>query len=191
MKTNLFLPVTVALALTLTGCGTAASLPTAGDRPTTALAAQAAVEDGQIRFDKQIVYSTVDVLGIGKVYAEKLAAVGIKNVNALLVAAGKRSERAKLAKATGISEKLILTWVNHGDLMRVTGAGPEYARLLERAGVDTVPELAKRRAENLAASLVKANDLGGGKVAVKRMPGQATTTQWIGNAQNFARMVTY
>ena len=109
----------------------------------------------------------------------------------VLLAAGKRSDRARLAKATGISEKLILTWVNHGDLMRVTGAGPEYARLLERAGVDTVPELAKRRADNLAASFAKANDLGGGKVAVKRLPDETSTTKWIANAKNFVRMVTY
>lgn len=191
MQTNLFLPVTVALALTLTGCGTSGSLPTAGDRPAQALAAKADIEEGQIRFDKQIVYNTVDVLGIGKVYAEKLAKADIKQVNALLLAAGKRSDRARLAKATGISEKLILTWVNHGDLMRVTGAGPEYARLLERAGVDTVPELAKRRADNLAASFAKANDLGGGKVAVKRLPDETSTTKWIANAKNFVRMVTY
>ena len=191
MRTNLFLPVTVALALALTGCGTAGSLPTASDRTAQTLGARIDVEEGQLIFNKQIVYSTVDVLGIGAVYREKLAGAGVKTVNALLLSGGKRAERARLAKATGISEKLILKWVNHGDLMRVTGAGPEYARLLERAGVDTVPELAKRRADNMAASLAKANDLGGGKVAVKRLPNEPTTTKWVANAKDFVRLVTY
>ena len=36
-----------------------------------------------------------------------------------------------------MSEKSVLEWVNHADLMRINGIGPEYADLLEEAGVDT------------------------------------------------------
>ena len=52
--------------------------------------------------------------------------------------------RKEIAEATGISDKLILRWVNMADLYRIKGVGQEYAELLGAAGVDTVPELAKR-----------------------------------------------
>ena len=190
MRTT-FLPIAVALALSLTGCGTALAPTATAERGAASLAARAEVEEGKVIFNKQIVYSTVEILGIGETYQAKLAKAGVKTVNSLLLSGGKRSDRARLAKETGISEKLILTWVNHGDLMRVTGAGPEYARLLERAGVDTVPELAKRVPAHLAASFVKANDLGGGKVATHRLPDETSTAKWVANAKTFVRLVSY
>lgn len=185
------LSATIALSLLLAGCGTT-GLSAASVAPTGTVAAHAAsVVEGQLIFDKQIVYSTVDVLGIGPAYHDKLAAAGIKTVNELLLSGGKRGERDRLAKKTGISEKLLLTWINHGDLMRVTGAGPEYARLLELAGVDTTVELARRVPTNLVDTLAKANDLGGGKVATHRVPNVTTTTKWVENAKQFVRLVTY
>ena len=57
--------------------------------------------------------------------------------------------RQELAASSGASTKLILEWVNHIDLERIKGIGWEYADLLEAAGVDTMPELAQRNADNL------------------------------------------
>ena len=85
-------------------------------------------------------YKIVDVEGIGAVYAEKLIAAGIKSTDALLEKCAKPAGRKELAEATGISPKLILTWANHTDLMRINGVGPQFAELLEAAGVDTVKE---------------------------------------------------
>lgn len=190
MRPYLLSLVTLTAALAITGCGVnATSAPSL--RQAANVAAQAKVSEGDVAFNKQVVYKTIDVLGIGNVYEAKLEKAGIKNINQLLLAGAKRNERKKLAEATGISEKLLLTWINHGDLMRVTGAGPEYSRLLELAGVDTVLELAKRNSIHLAAQLEKANDLGGGKKAVHRIPDVTTTTRWVDNAQKFARIVTY
>jgi predicted flap endonuclease-1-like 5' DNA nuclease len=185
------LSAAIALSLLLAGCGSTGMTPASAPASQTLAARAVAVEEGQLIFDKQIVYSTVDILGIGAVYHDKLAAQGVKTVNELLLSGGKRSDRDRLAKQTGISEKLLLTWINHGDLMRVTGAGPEYARLLELAGVDTTPELAKRVPANLVAALAKANDLGGGKVATHRLPNVATTTKWVENAKQFVKLVSY
>jgi len=75
--------------------------------------------------------------GIGSSYANTLNATGIASVEALLEAACEKNSRSKLAAKTGISEKLILKWVNMADLFRVRGVGRQYAELLERAGVDT------------------------------------------------------
>ncbi|MFP5501808.1 MAG: DUF4332 domain-containing protein [Candidatus Sericytochromatia bacterium] len=182
--------VTLSLALLATGCGVSPAAP-GSLRTAEAPAARAAVEERTLVFNKRIVYSTIDILGVGKVYQAKLAAAGIKTINTLLLAGATRTDRAKLAKETGISQKLILTWVNHGDLMRVTGCGPEYARLLELAGIDTVMELSKRNSIHLVERLAEANDLGGGKKAVHRLPNVVTTTQWVDNAQKFVRLVKY
>ena len=86
-------------------------------------------------------YKIIDIEGIGKAYAPKLTKAGIVTVAALLKKCATPKGRAALAEATGISEKLILTWTNHADLFRVKGVGPQFAELLEAAGVDTVKEL--------------------------------------------------
>jgi len=65
--------------------------------------------------------------------------------------------RKELAEATGISEKLILKWTNHTDLYRINGVGPQFAELLEAAGVDTVKEFRHRVAENLQPKLEEVN----------------------------------
>ncbi|MEB3195639.1 MAG: DUF4332 domain-containing protein [Candidatus Sericytochromatia bacterium] len=148
-------------------------------------------DEGSLVFDKTVVYRTVEVLGVGATYQSKLDAQGIKTVNQLLLAGTTPSARRRLAEATGISPKLVLRWINHADLMRVTGCGPEYARLLELAGVDTVLELARRNSVSLAARLASANDLGAGKRCVHRLPNVTTTTRWVDNAQRFVRLVTY
>jgi predicted flap endonuclease-1-like 5' DNA nuclease len=84
------------------------------------------------------------VEGIGEVYAQKLREATIATTQALLERGASPQGRKEIAEKTGISEKLILEWVNHVDLFRIKGVGEEYSDLLEEAGVDTVPELAQR-----------------------------------------------
>ncbi|NIW46849.1 MAG: DUF4332 domain-containing protein, partial [Gammaproteobacteria bacterium] len=48
--------------------------------------------------------------------------------------------------------------INHCDLFRIKGVSEEYSDLLEEAGVDTVPELAQRNAENLYKKIVEVNE---------------------------------
>ena len=66
----------------------------------------------------------------------------------LLKRGGTAKGRKELAEKTGISESVILKWVNMADLFRVKGIGKQYAGLLEKAGVDTVKELRTRRASS-------------------------------------------
>ena len=60
-------------------------------------------------------------------------------------------------RSNRISEKLILRWTNHADLFRINGVGPQFAELLEKAGVDTVKEFRHRVAENLQPKLEEIN----------------------------------
>ena len=130
----------------------------------------------------------IDIEGIGPVYAEKLAAAGITTVEALLKAGASPNGREALEEQTGISHKLILEWVNLADLFRIKGVGEEYSDLLEEAGVDTVPELAQRNAENLYAKLQEVN---AAKELVRRLPAQSQVANWIEQAKNLGRVVTY
>ncbi|MEB3284689.1 MAG: DUF4332 domain-containing protein [Candidatus Sericytochromatia bacterium] len=186
-----FLAALILSTLAAAGCGVNSTVIPAQATAGRVASAQALVEEGSLVFDKNVVYRTVDVLGIGPVYSAKLEAAGIKTVKQLLLAGTTRSARARLVSVTGISSKLLLTWINHADLMRVTGAGPEYSRLLERAGVDTVLELSRRNSVNLVAALRAANGMGGGKRLVKRLPNITTTTRWVDNANQFVRLITY
>jgi predicted flap endonuclease-1-like 5' DNA nuclease len=130
----------------------------------------------------------INVEGIGKVYAEKLKAVGIMTTEELLEQCNTKKERVDMAEKTGISEKLILEWVNLADLFRIKGVGEQYSDLLEEAGVDTVAELAQRRPENLYAKMVEVNNM---KNLVNRVPPLSFVEDWVKQAKALPRVVEY
>ena len=94
-------------------------------------------------------YKIEDIEGIGEVTGKKFRDAGVKDTDSLLAASTTPSARAKLAEATGISAAQVLKFANMADLYRISGVGADYAQLLEAAGVDTVPALARRSPANL------------------------------------------
>jgi len=130
----------------------------------------------------------IEIEGIGPVYAEKLQAIGIQYLEDLLEQGATPKGREAIAEKTGISPDLILRWVNHADLFRIKGIGPEYAELLEAAGVDTVPELARRNPANLYQALKQANEK---RERVRRLPDEAQVADWIEQAKALPRIITY
>lgn len=133
-------------------------------------------------------YKVVDIEGVGATYAEKLAAAGINKVEELLAKCAAPAGRKALAEETGISDKLILKWTNHADLIRIHGVGPQFAELLEAAGVDTVKEFRHRNAENLAAKMEEVN---AEKNLVNRVPSVKELTKMIAEAGTLDVVVTY
>jgi predicted flap endonuclease-1-like 5' DNA nuclease len=129
----------------------------------------------------------LNVEGIGKTYAEKLASMGITTTEMLLETCGTRQGRVQDSEKTGISEKLILEWVNLSDLFRIRGVGEQYSDLLEEAGVDTVAELAQRNPENLFNKMLEVNKV---KNLVNRTP-WLSVESWIEQAKGLPRMVEY
>lgn len=129
-----------------------------------------------------------DVEGIGPVIGEKLRAAGVADTDALLAGAKTPAQRKALAEATGLSEKQVLKFANMVDLYRIKGVGSEYAELLEAAGVDTVPELAQRNAENLAKKLTAVNEE---KSLTRRVPAESEVTRWVEEAKTLPRMLEY
>jgi predicted flap endonuclease-1-like 5' DNA nuclease len=128
------------------------------------------------------------VEGIGEVYAQKLSDAGVKTTNALLKQGATSKGRKEIAENSGISETLILEWVNHVDLFRIKGVFEEYADLLEEAGVDTVKELAQRNPENLYKKLVEVNEQ---KKLVRQLPGKSQVENWVAQAKQLDRAVFY
>jgi len=133
-------------------------------------------------------YMIIDIEGVGDVYAEKLQAAGINKVSELLEKCAAPKGRKELAEATGISEKLILKWTNHADLFRINGVGPQFAELLEAAGVDTVKEFRHRVAENLQPKLVEVNEK---KNICNRVPAVSEIQKMIDQAKELEPKMTY
>ncbi len=129
-----------------------------------------------------------EIEGVGPAYAEKLAGAGIKTIEGLLEACASRKGREKVAEATGISDKLILKWANHADLMRIKGVGPEFSELLEASGVDTVKELRHRNAENLAAKMKEVSDE---KKITRVSPSASQIAEWIEQAKTLEPKITH
>jgi predicted flap endonuclease-1-like 5' DNA nuclease len=130
----------------------------------------------------------IDIEGVGEGYAAKLKDADVSTVEKLLEAGATAKGRAALAEKTGISEKLILKWVNHADLFRIKGVAGQFAELLEAAGVDTVPELAQRNAENLHQKLAEVN---AAKNLTNSLPNAAAVQKWIDEAKTLPRVVTH
>jgi predicted RecB family nuclease len=128
--------------------------------------------------------------GVGDRQAEKLRAAGIATVESLLANGNTKKRREKLAAETKISEKSILKWVNHADLMRIKGVSGQYSELLEAAGVDTVKELKHRNADNLAEAMEKTNSRKKTPL-VRRTPSAKVVQKWIDQAKDLKAVVKY
>jgi predicted flap endonuclease-1-like 5' DNA nuclease len=103
-------------------------------------------------------YKITDIEGIGETYGQRLIEAGIQTTADLLEHCATKHGREKIAAQCHLPEKLVLTWVNHADLMRIKGIAGQMSELLEAAGVDSVPELKHRNPENLHAKLLQVND---------------------------------
>ena len=135
-----------------------------------------------------MIYKIIDIQGIGPVYAEKLIGIGIETVDQLLEKGADPKGRQAIEEATGIDHGRVLTWVNHADLFRVKGVGPQFSELLEAAGVDTVKELRNRNAANLAAKMAEVNEA---KHLCRRTPVEKEVAKFIALAKELEPKVTY
>ena len=124
----------------------------------------------------------IDIEGVGEVDAQKLQDAGIKTVEELLEHGATPEGRDQIAEKTGISGALILRWVNHADLIRIVGVAEQFAELLEASGVDSIPKLSHRVAENLHAKMVEVNEK---KHLVRRLPSVGQVAAWIDQCKNY------
>ena len=132
--------------------------------------------------------ASITAVGLPPREATRLRKNGVRTTDGLLRVASTKSGRRKLAGRTKLPEREVLGWVNRADLMRVKGIGPEYADLLEAAGVDTVKELRTRNPNNLLETM---SDLNARKRLVRRLPTYGMVDGWVGAARNLDPLVRY
>jgi len=129
-----------------------------------------------------------EIEGIGEAYSTKLEDAGVTSLENLLTTCCEKKGRKDIAEKSGVSEKLILGWVNRADLARVKGISTQYADLLKVAGVDTVPELAQRNAENLQTKMAEINEE---KNLVRKIPTTSQVEDWVNQAKELPRVITH
>ena len=131
----------------------------------------------------------IDTLeGVGPKIAAAFNDNNVQTVEDLLEQGATAKGRAALSRSTGLSESRLLTLVNMADLMRLKGVGGEYAELLQASGVDTVKELRRRNAENLAA---KMDEVNAEKELTRRVPNAGVLQGWIDQAKDLDPVVEH
>jgi predicted flap endonuclease-1-like 5' DNA nuclease len=129
-----------------------------------------------------------DLKGITETIAETLKGKGVTDNEQLVAAAATPEQRAALANDCECSPRTILELANRADLARIKGVSGVYSDLLERAGVDTVKELARRRADNLHTKIAEINTAEG---ITQRPPTSSQVEDWIAQAQGLPALLTY
>jgi hypothetical protein len=115
-------------------------------------------------------------------------ALEIKDSEQLLNAAASAKQRKALAKDLHTEERTILELANRADLSRLKGVAGIYSDLLERAGVDTIKELATRNPENLHARMVEVNEK---EKLAGRLPTLLDVAEWVETAAGMPKVLTY
>ena len=128
------------------------------------------------------------LIGMTPEVEQKLREAGINNSDQLLDATKTPKQRQALAKQVGASARDILELANRSDLARVKGIGSAYSNLLEKAGVDTVKELATRRPENLHKKILEINEQ---ENLVKQPPNLAQVESWVEEAKQLPKVLEY
>ena len=126
--------------------------------------------------------------GMNDGLAAQLKAQGIADSDQLLKASAKPADRKALANKVGAKERDILELANRADLSRVKGVAGVFSDLLEKAGVDTVKELATRRPDNLHAKIKEVNEA---EQHSKRIPTEAEVTDWVAQAKDLPKILSY
>ncbi len=134
--------------------------------------------------------SIAAIEGIGPKYAKILQECGVRTCESLLAKGATKKGRKELAELTKLGDTRILEWVNRADLMRIKGVSSQYSDLLEAAGVDTVKELKRRRADNLTEAMAAVNAKKKNKL-VQRPPSEKVVQKWIDQAKKLPGVVKY
>jgi predicted flap endonuclease-1-like 5' DNA nuclease len=125
---------------------------------------------------------------LGPGFAIKMKKAGIRTTEKLLETAKSLKGRQMLAEKTEIDQEKLLQVANFIDRMRIKGVGPEYAELLEAAGVVTIRELRYRNPARLAERMAEANLE---RKLVRLLPSEQTVGRWIDDAKKLPVKISY
>ncbi len=129
-----------------------------------------------------------DLRGATPDIVAKLKEKGVTDNEHLIEAAATPAQRKELAALCGCETRTILELANRADLARIKGISGVYSDLLEKAGVDTVKELATRRADNLHAKMTETN---AAEQVTKQPPSAGMVESWVQQAKDLPKTLTY
>ncbi len=129
-----------------------------------------------------------ELKGATEAIVAKLKELGITNNEQLVAAAAAPVQRKELAASCGCEPRAILELTNRADLARIKGISGVYSDLLEKAGVDTVKELATRRPDNLHAKILETNAK---DQVTKQPPSAAMVESWVQQAKDLPKTISY
>jgi len=132
--------------------------------------------------------SISELRGITPEILEGLNKKGLKDSDDLLEAVKTPKQRRELASELNADTRALLELGNRADLARINGIGAVFSDLLEYAGVDTVKELAMRRADNLHAKMAEVNEE---KNLAQRLPTQDDVEAWVAAAKDLPKVLEY
>ncbi|MFK7916280.1 MAG: DUF4332 domain-containing protein [Pseudomonadales bacterium] len=124
-------------------------------------------------------YEVEEVEGISPGYGRRLREIGIDSTVALLDKCQTPEDLAAIAEHCGVEHFAVQKWAYMADLLRIPGVRGPYSELLVFAGVDTVQDLAARKASTLAGEL---SALNAREERIEEAPSAATLTDWIAAA---------
>jgi hypothetical protein len=104
---------------------------------------------------KRVPFALNKFRGVNQEDAERMAGVGVVNVEQMLEAGRTPEARETLSAETGVSLEAILEFVKLSDLARLGGVKGIRARLYHDAGVDTLEKMAEWDAEEMRAMLTE------------------------------------
>jgi len=92
---------------------------------------------------------------------DKLLSIGIKDSKQLFDNASKRSDREKLVNRYKLQPYKLLELVQLCDLVRITGVGPVFARIIYDSGIKTVKDFLSFNSDDLFGQLINTNNENG------------------------------
>ncbi len=117
--------------------------------------------------------------GVGPLHELTLRKKGIWTVYDFMVQVARPGGRARMANLLGVSEEWVLARARQANLMRLRGVGPERARLLMNAGVDSLETLAQQERgtllERMALQMAQAD--------LPRPPSGQQVRHWVERAK--------
>ena len=129
-----------------------------------------------------------DIQGVDAEDIEKLAAIGIADVEGLLEAGRTREERKELSRRSGVALEEVLELVKLADLTRIVDIKRLRVRLLYEAGVDTVEKVSGYDPEGLRERVVEVNEQ---RQILKRHPTLVEARYWVTQAKALQKVVEY
>ena len=129
------------------------------------------------------------LVGVDETIAKKLEEQEISTTREFLDMCVTRNDRQIISDLLDIHEGDILTMANMADLLRIDTITPPWAWLLEKVGVDTIPELAQRNPNKLHQAIEEYD------IAflddVKDKPSADVVKEWVIRAKEMGRFLKY